>query len=118
MSNKNAYFQLQSRSDGTYLLLYPGSEQNKLVFREIDEYLRVKQIEYDKENLMRAVSNFVGGTSIKLTGKPHAKEKEYLYVINNLNYIYTNEVDFAHWRTIILNSVRGLSNLHGSYSGE
>lgn len=80
MSNKNAYFQLQSRSDGTYLLLYPGSEQNKLVFREIDEYLRVKQIEYDKENLMRAVSNFVGGTSIKLTGKPHAKEKEYLYV--------------------------------------
>ena len=45
-------------------------------------------------------------------------EKEYLYVINNLNYIYTNEVDFAHWRTIILNSVRGLSNLHSSYSGE
>ena len=44
MSNKNAYFQLQSRSDGTYLLLYPVSEQNKLVFREIDEYLRVKQI--------------------------------------------------------------------------
>ncbi len=80
MANKNAYFQLRTQADGTYLLLFPGCEQNKLNFKEIDSYLRVKQIEYDREPLMRAVSSFSGATSIKLTGKPHMKEKEYIFI--------------------------------------
>ena len=80
-----------------------------------------------KEDELKGVNNhlkeYLESLTVNMNGalKTYSqlvKEKEYLYVINNLNYIYTNEVDFAHWRTIILNSVRGLSNLHGSYSGE
>jgi hypothetical protein len=80
-----------------------------------------------KEDELKGVNNhlkeYLESLTVNMNGalKTYSQlvnEKEYLYVINNLNYIYTNEVDFAHWRTIILNSVRGLSNLHGSYSGE
>ena len=80
-----------------------------------------------KEDELKGVNNhlkeYLESLTVNMNGalKTYSQlvnEKEYLYVINNLNYIYTNEVDFAHWRTIILNSVRGLSNLPGSYSGE
>lgn len=80
-----------------------------------------------KEDELKGVDNhlreYLESLTVNMNGalKTYSQlvnEKEYLYVINNLNYIYNNEVDFAHWRTIILNSVRGLSNLHGSYSGE
>lgn len=80
MANRNAYFQLEVRTDGTYLLLYPGAIQNKLDFREIDEYLRAKRIDYDKAALMQAVSQFQAFCSVKLTGEIHPVQKEYLHV--------------------------------------
>ena len=58
MANKNAYFQLKLQMDGTYLLLYPGTEQNRLELKEIDEYLRSKRIDYDKEELKQALVGF------------------------------------------------------------
>jgi len=65
-----------------------------------------------KEDELKGVNNhlkeYLESLTVNMNGalKTYSQlvnEKEYLYVINNLNYIYTNEVDFAHWRTIILN---------------
>lgn len=42
-------------------------------------------------------------------------DKEYLYVLNNLNYIAVHDVEFARWRTIILNSVKWLNTLEEHY---
>ena len=66
MANKNAYFQLKLQMDGTYLLLYPGTEKNLLDFKEIDDYLREKRIDYDKDELKQAIVAFRTACSIKL----------------------------------------------------
>ena len=47
-----------------------------------------------------------------------ANDKNYLYVINNLNFISNHDVDFWKWRSVILNSTNGLSNLRDFYKGE
>lgn len=80
MANKNAYFQLSARADGTYLLLYPGAVQNTLDFKEIDGYLRARGIEYDKTALLEAVSQFRTFSSVKLTGEVCPAQKEFLQV--------------------------------------
>ncbi|MDE6874053.1 MAG: FapA family protein [Lachnospiraceae bacterium] len=80
MANKNAYFQLKLQMDGTYLLLYPGTEKNLLDFKEIDDYLREKRIDYDKDELKQAIVAFRTACSIKLSGKMCSKEKESLSV--------------------------------------
>ena len=43
--------------------------------------------------------------------------KEYLYVLNNLNYISTHDVEYTKWRKIILNSAKWLYNLERFYLG-
>lgn len=80
MANKNAYFQLRMQTDGTYLLLYPGVEQNKLDFKEIDEYLRSKRIDYDKADLKQVLGEFKAFCSLKLSDRVGTKEKESLSV--------------------------------------
>ncbi len=80
MANKNAYFQLKLQMDGTYLLLYPGTEQNRLELKEIDEYLRSKRIEYDKEELKQALVGFRDFKKLKLSDRVYTKEKEGLSV--------------------------------------
>lgn len=47
-----------------------------------------------------------------------ASQKQYLYVINNLQYLLMNSVDFKQWRKIILNSTRNIDNLFMLYGGE
>lgn len=80
MANRNAYFQLENRTDGIYLLLFPGTEEKKLDYKEIDEYLHAKRIDYDKIELMKAINNFSAFCSVRLCSQPGMTEKEFLQV--------------------------------------
>ncbi len=43
--------------------------------------------------------------------------KQYIYVINNLAFLMSNEVDLERWRKIILNSTRHINDLYLSFGG-
>jgi hypothetical protein len=45
-------------------------------------------------------------------------QKQYLYVINNLEYLSKNPVDFKTYRKIILKSTKNIDNLLVFYRGE
>lgn len=45
------------------------------------------------------------------------EQKSYLWVVNNINFLRKNEVDFRRWRSIILNSTKKLNNLYVFYGG-
>lgn len=45
------------------------------------------------------------------------KQKQYLYVVNNLQYIHNNEVSFERWRKIILGSGKDIDDLYVYYGG-
>lgn len=77
-----------------------------------------------KESEMSGVDNHLGeyieAMIINLAGaiKTYpalATQKQYLYVLNNMNYLRDNEVDFKRWRKIVLNSTRYIDNLYGYY---
>ena len=44
-------------------------------------------------------------------------QKQYLYVLNNLQYIHKNNVSFDRWRKIILGSGKDIDNLYVYYGG-
>lgn len=46
-----------------------------------------------------------------------ASQKQYLYVINNLQYLLNQPVEFKKWRKIVLNSTRSIDNLYLLYGG-
>lgn len=66
MANKAAYFQLDIRMDGTYLILFPGENSRYLNYSEIDEYLRLKRIDFNKVEVMKALNRFSDECSVKL----------------------------------------------------
>lgn len=47
-----------------------------------------------------------------------ALEKQYLYVINNLQFLKSNDVSFKQWRRVILNSTKNIDNIYKLYGGE
>lgn len=80
--NKNAYFQLEHRSDGIYLLLYPGEEGSKLNLREIEDYLKKHQIQYQRDSLKNAVSTFRAFNRIKLSNQANLPIEQESLVID------------------------------------
>lgn len=79
-----------------------------------------------KESEMSGIDNhlseYIEAMIINLSGATKtyptlATQKQYLYVLNNMNYIRNNEVDFKKWRKIVLNSTRYIDNLYGYYGG-
>ena len=80
MGNIKSYFQLENRTDGTYLVLCPGEQEKALDFREIDEYLRVKHVEYDKQAVIKAVNTFTAFSCVKLNTKASLPENETMLV--------------------------------------
>lgn len=46
------------------------------------------------------------------------EQKKYLYIVNNLEYLRNNEVDFAKWRKTVLNSTRYAKDLSASIGGQ
>ncbi len=80
-----------------------------------------------KESEMSGLDNHMGdyieSLIINVTGAMKtfpilASQKQYLYVVNNLQYINSHSVDFKQWRKIILNSTRNIDNLCVQYGGE
>ena len=79
-----------------------------------------------KESEMEGLDNHLGdymeallvNLSGGLTTYPIlSSQKQYLYVINNLQYLSTHTVDFKKWRKIILSSTRNIDNLFVLYGG-
>ena len=73
-----------------------------------------------KEDEMAGVDNHLGdyieALLINLEGATTtypilANQKQYLYVINNLQYASKHPIDFKKWRKIVLNSTRNIDNL-------
>lgn len=46
-----------------------------------------------------------------------AEEKQFLYVINNLQYLLNKKVGFSTWRKVILNSTKSVDDLCINYGG-
>lgn len=82
MGNKNAYFQLMIKNDGTYLKLFdaePGG--NPLLYDEISNYLIDKKIyEYEKIEMGKALANLKGTAEVKLTSSMLFPQDESLKV--------------------------------------
>ncbi len=79
-----------------------------------------------KEDEMAGVENhldeYIESLLINLEGATTtypvlANQKQYLYVINNLQYASKNTVEFKKWRKIVLNSTRNIDNLYIAFGG-
>lgn len=44
--------------------------------------------------------------------------REYLWVINNLQYLKNHDLVFSRWRSTILSSVNAIDKLYRFYKGE
>lgn len=87
---------------------------------DIFKLLPMKEAAMDGEN--NHINEYIDAITINLSGATTtypalATQKQYLYVLNNLNYIRDNEVDFKKWRKIVLNSTKYIDNLYGYYGG-
>lgn len=80
-----------------------------------------------KEAEMSGINNhmneYIDSLIINLTGAMNtypvlASQKQYLYVLNNIQYIFKHPVDFKQWRKIILNSTKNIDALCLVYGGE
>lgn len=81
MANTNTYFQLEMKEDGVYLRLIPGEKNQKPDFNELDEYIRSKRIEYDKNAVIKAVSAFTAFCCIKIAAGKRPEESESMKVV-------------------------------------
>ena len=69
------------------------------------------------------INEYLESLIINLTGAMTTypilgSQRQYLYVINNMQYIHRHSVEFHKWRKIILNSTRYIDNLSVQYGGE
>ena len=88
-----------------------------------DVFKRLPMKEDELNGIDNHLSEYLDSVIVNLKGSiityPElANDKNYLYVINNLNFISNHDVDFWKWRSVILNSTKGLSNLRDFYKGE
>lgn len=44
-------------------------------------------------------------------------QKQFLYAINNLAFLLSNEVTFSRWRNIVLSSTRSIDDVYLIYGG-
>ena len=44
-------------------------------------------------------------------------QKQYLYVVNNLAFLMSNEVEFSRWRKIVLSATRDIDDLYLNFGG-
>lgn len=79
-----------------------------------------------KEDSLRGTENYlndyISSLLVNLTGATKmypelAKQKQYLYIINNLQYLNNNQADFSQWRRIILGSTNNINKLITMFGG-
>lgn len=44
-------------------------------------------------------------------------QKQYLYVVNNLAFLMSNEIEFSRWRKIVLSATRDIDDLYLNFGG-
>ena len=73
----NGYFQLVSREDGSYLKLFPATDDGEDInINEVSHYLMQKNILYDLPALNNAICGLEDVTLFKLSNTPGNKERE------------------------------------------
>lgn len=85
---------------------------------DIFKLLPMKEEELDgKDNHLREyLDSLIVNAEGAIETYPDLKyNKEYLYVLNNLNYIMAHDIELVRWRTIILNSVKWMNTLEEYY---
>lgn len=79
-----------------------------------------------KEEELKGADNhtteYIEALIINLTGAMStfpvlAQQKQYLYVLNNIQYMYSHRIDLRKWRRIVLNSTRSIDYLCSLYCG-
>jgi len=79
-----------------------------------------------KEAAMNGLDNhideYLEGIVVNLSGATKtypelSTQKLFLYVLNNMQYLLSNTVEFKVWRRIILSSTKNIDNLFIEYSG-
>jgi hypothetical protein len=88
-----------------YLLSVRGDIFKLLPMKEDAESGRKNHL---SEYLDALLVNMTGALS---TYPALRKQKQYLYVINNLQFIRNNEVSFERWRKIVLGSGKDIEDL-------
>lgn len=79
--------------------------------------------ESEMNGLDNHINEYIESLIINLTGAIRtypilATQKQYLYLVNNLQYICSHSVDFKQWRKIVLNLTRSIDDLYVLYGGE
>jgi len=87
---------------------------------DIFKMLPMKEAEED--GVDNHVGEYLEAMVVNMTGAMKtypllATEKHYLYVLNNLNYLHENEVEFPQWRKVILSSTNIINKLYDYYGG-
>lgn len=67
-----------------------------------------------REYMDALIINLDGATS---TYPALAKQRQYLWVLNNIQYLRKNETSFSKWRSVILNSTKAIDNLYRYFGG-
>lgn len=44
-------------------------------------------------------------------------QKQFLYVVNNLAFLMSNEVEFTKWRKVVLSATRDIDDLYLNFGG-
>lgn len=78
----NGYFQLISKKDGSYLKLFPATEDGETInINELSNYLMQKNITYDLPALNKVICDLGEVTTFKLSDTPVNKERECCKVV-------------------------------------
>lgn len=81
MANRNAYFRLNIKEDGAYLLLVPSEGEGKpILFNDIDEYLSFKKIDYEKKKIIDALNTLTKPIEIKIASGSFLPENEFVKI--------------------------------------
>lgn len=96
-----------------YLLILRNSIYKLLPMKE----------ETDNDGADNHINEYIDSLIINIDGASEAypvlvTQREYLWVINNLQYLKNNDVRFSKWRSIILNSTSAIDNLYRLYKGD
>lgn len=88
---------------------------------DIFKILPMKEAEINGAN--NHLEEYIESLIINLTGATKtfpdlALQKQFLYVLNNLQYLNSHIDDFKRWRKIILNSTKSIDNLCSLFGGE
>lgn len=86
---------------------------------DVFKLLPMKEVELSGVN--NHVGDYMESLIVNITGAMTtypvlASQKQYLYAINNMQYLRNNAMDFSQWRKIVLSTTRSIDNLCALYA--